>query len=64
VTNNERELVAVLESDIEIWESLVRYVERSSNLHTRKKSDRYDTRGMRERIVEHRVLKVKPYLRD
>jgi hypothetical protein len=32
VTNNEKELVAALEADIEIWESLVRYVERSNRL--------------------------------
>jgi hypothetical protein len=56
VTDNEKELVAALEADIQIWGSLVRYVERSVDLSDKKKSSHDDTRGLHERIVEHRAL--------
>lgn len=56
MTDNEKELVAALEADVQIWESLVRYVERSVDLSDKKKSNHDDTRGLRERIVEHRAL--------
>jgi hypothetical protein len=36
VTDNEKELVAALEADIQIWESLVRYVERSIDLSDKR----------------------------
>jgi len=59
VTENESELVTALEADIEIWEPLVRYVERSVDLSDKKKSSHDDTRGLRERIVELRALIAK-----
>jgi hypothetical protein len=57
VTDNETELVAALEADIQIWESLVKYVEHSIVLSLReKKSGIDDTRGMRELIAERHAL--------
>jgi hypothetical protein len=54
-----QETATALQADIEIWEPLVRYVERSVDLSDKKKSSHDDTRGLRERIVELRALIAK-----
>ena len=57
MTDNETELVAALEADIQIWESLVKYVEYSIVLSAKeRKSGVDDTRGLREPIAERHAL--------
>ena len=50
VTDNETDLVVALEADIQIWASLVRYVEHSIKLSHPKNSALDDIRGLRELI--------------
>jgi len=60
VTSHEKELISALEADIQMWESLAAYVERSVSeidLSDGRKISAGDyTRGVRQRIVEHRAL--------
>lgn len=60
MTNNERELVAALEPDVEMWESLAEYVEhpvKEINLSDESKISGTDyPHGVRERIIKHRAL--------
>jgi hypothetical protein len=60
VTNNEKELVAALEADIQKWEFVARYFE-----HSVDKMDLFDggkisgvdyARGLHQRIAENRAL--------
>ena len=60
MTSHEKEFIAALEADIQMWGSLAGYVERSDSeidLSDGKKISAGDyTRGVRQRIVEHRAL--------
>ncbi len=60
MTNNEKELVAALEADIQKWEFVAGYFEHSVDeidLFDGKKMSGMDyARGLRHAIAEHRAL--------
>ena len=59
MTNNESKLIAALEADVQKWEFVAGFFERSVNeidVMGKKLSGREYARGLYQRIAEHRAL--------